>query len=117
MNHLVPCPKCASRDTWLLATQNEWDGYCPKCDIRYSKPGVVYCPTPPVMGSNPDPKDLCVRHCFHDGDVVRPVGLCEQERQGICCFCCATRWVPELLPQVITMDKSHGPYWVGRTRS
>lgn len=34
------CPKCNQQEgTKLLSTTNQWDGYCPKCNIRFNRNG------------------------------------------------------------------------------
>lgn len=41
MNVYGPCPKCGNTDNHLLSTTNEWENYCPKCDIRFNDAGEI----------------------------------------------------------------------------
>ena len=41
MNIDDPCPKCGNRDNHWLSTTNEWEYYCPKCDIRFNVKGQI----------------------------------------------------------------------------
>ena len=36
------CPRCGDYDSqeWL-STTNEWENYCPKCDVRYNDAGDI----------------------------------------------------------------------------
>ena len=42
MNPGVNCPKCGDRDkTEWISTTNEWEYYCPTCDIRFNRKGEI----------------------------------------------------------------------------
>ena len=35
------CPKCDFKETHWLSTTNEWEFYCPECDMRFNKDGNI----------------------------------------------------------------------------
>lgn len=41
MEYITPCPKCGNSRCHTLSTTNEWNGYCPVCDIRFNKFGEI----------------------------------------------------------------------------
>jgi len=42
MNSWVPCPQCGRDDRHWLRTDNEYDMYCPDCEIRYTDKGEIF---------------------------------------------------------------------------
>jgi len=49
----MKCPKCGNKETHLLSTRNEWENFCPNCDIRYNNEGVLHPFNAPQEGDTP----------------------------------------------------------------
>jgi len=41
MNVSDPCPRCGNDNNHWLSTTNEWEYYCPKCDLRFNEKGQI----------------------------------------------------------------------------
>ena len=41
MNSERKCPLCERADSRWLSTTNEWEHYCPHCDLRFNNAGEI----------------------------------------------------------------------------